>query len=233
MWIILGAAIAPALLLLYYVYSKDFRPEPKNLVFKGFFYGTLAAFVASVFSGPLLYSGLIPDSPSTIGQAVAVSFLGAAIPEESAKLLMLWLLLRRCSEFDERYDGLVYAAAVGLGFACIENILYVLSSGAGWFQVSVTRALFAVPGHFAFAIVMGYFYSKNHFEWYHSTLWSRVRIWLYPVLLHGAYDTLAFSSSLGYAWSGVISLALMVFCFFLFRETRRRILNEAALSQNP
>lgn len=228
MWIILTAAIAPALLLLYYVYSKDFSPEPRRLVFKGFFYGALAVLASTVLSTPLMLSGILPENPASLQEAFTLSFFGAAIPEESAKLLMLWLLLRHCPEFDERYDGLVYAAAVGLGFACIENIMYVLSAGAGWFQVSVTRALFAVPGHFSFAIVMGYFYSKNHFDWFNPTLWTRFRIWLYPVLLHGTYDTLAFSSSLGYSWSGLISLGLLAFCFFLFKATRKRILNEAA-----
>ena len=228
MWIILAAAIAPALLLLYYVYSKDFHPEPTKMVFKGFWFGALAVFASTVISGPLLALQLVPQVPSSFSEALQISFLGAAIPEESAKLLMLWLLLRNCREFDERYDGLVYAAAVGLGFACVENIMYVLSAGAGWFQVSVTRALFAVPGHFAFAIVMGYFYSRNHFDWYRTTRWDRIKVWLYPVLLHGAYDTLAFSSGLGYAWSGLISLALLAFCYFLFRATRRRILAEAS-----
>lgn len=232
MWIILAAAIAPALLLLYYVYSKDFNPEPSKIVFKGFFYGALAVLASTVISGPMMLLGLAPQSPETLLQAVSISFMGAAIPEESAKLLMLWLLLRNCREFDERYDGLVYAAAVGLGFACVENIMYVLSSGAGWLQVSVTRALFAVPGHFAFAIVMGYFYSRNHFDWYRATRWDKIKVWLYPVLLHGAYDTLAFSSGLGYAWSGLISLVLLAFCFFLFRATRRRILSEASRARH-
>ena len=198
------------------------------MVFKGFWFGALAVFASTVISGPLLALQLVPQVPSSFSEALQISFLGAAIPEESAKLLMLWLLLRNCREFDERYDGLVYAAAVGLGFACVENIMYVLSAGAGWFQVSVTRALFAVPGHFAFAIVMGYFYSRNHFDWYRTTRWDRIKVWLYPVLLHGAYDTLAFSSGLGYAWSGLISIALLAFCFFLFRATRRRILAEAS-----
>ena len=228
MWIILAAAIAPALLLLYYVYSKDFHPEPRKLVLKGFWYGALAVFASTVISGPIMFLGLIPETPATLSEAVRLSFLGAAIPEESAKLLLLWLLLRNCREFDERYDGLVYAAAVGLGFACVENIMYVLSAGAGWFQVSVTRALFAVPGHFAFAIVMGYFYSRNHFDWYRTTTWDKIKVWLYPVLLHGTYDTLAFSSGLDDAWSGFISLGLLAFCFFLFRATRRRILDQAS-----
>ena len=226
MWTILAAAVVPAILLLYYVYSKDFNPEPKNLVFKGFVYGAISVFVSTLISGPLLNLGLYTNDPVSFLDAVKVSFLGAAIPEESAKLLMLWLLLRRCADFDERYDGMVYAAAVGMGFACLENLMYVLSSGAAWFQVSVSRALLAVPGHFSFAIVMGYFYSKSHFDRRHS-LPAGICAWLMPVLLHGTYDTLAFSSGISAGPAALCSLALLVFCFFLFRAVRRHILRQA------
>ncbi len=227
MWIILGAAIAPALLLLWYVYSKDFNPEPRRMVFKGFLYGCASVFVSTLISGPLLDAGLFVNTPQTLLDAVKVSFFGAAVPEESAKLLMLWLLLRRSPEFDERYDGMVYAAAVGMGFACIENLMYVLSSGADWFYVSTTRALFAVPGHFAFAIVMGYFYSRNHFDGASVSGWDRLKVWLLPVLLHGTYDTLAFSAGLSPALSGAITLLLIFFCIRLFKSTRARILRES------
>lgn len=228
MWIIFAAAIVPGLILLYYVYSRDFNPEPRRLILKGFFYGAISVFVSTLISGPLLNLGLFTNTPSTFLEAVKVSFYGAAIPEETAKLFMLWLLLRHCPEFDERYDGLVYAACVGLGFACVENLMYVLSSGAAWFYVSTTRALFAVPGHFAFAIAMGYYYSRNHFDWRSTTAFDRIKVWLVPVLLHGVYDTLAFSSEIAAGWSGLISLALIWFCFRLFKFTRKRILDEAA-----
>lgn len=227
MWIIFAAAVVPGLLFLYYVYSKDFNPEPKRMVWKGFLYGVISVFVSTLISGPLLNLGLYVNEPKTLLEAVKVSFFGAAIPEESAKLFMLWLLLRNCKEFDERYDGMVYAAAVGLGFACVENLMYVLSSGAAWFYVSTTRALFAVPGHFAFAIAMGYYYSKNHFEWHRTSELDRLKVWLVPVLLHGVYDTLAFSSELEVAWSGLITIALIYFCYRLFKSTRARILEEA------
>lgn len=228
MWIILAAAIVPGILLLYYVYSKDFNPEPKNMVYKGFFYGCLSVFVSTLISGPLLKLGFFVDHPTDLLEAVKVSFFGAAIPEESAKLLMLWLLLRNSPEFDERYDGMVYAASVGLGFACLENLMYVISAGAGWFYVSVTRAIFAVPGHFAFAIVMGYFFSRNHFDWHKTTEFDRIKVWLYPVLLHGIYDTLAFSSEIAPAYSGMVTILLIWFCIRLFKSTRERILTEAA-----
>jgi len=228
MWIILGAAIAPAIMLLYYVYSKDFNPEPKKMVFKGFLFGGIATFVSTLISGPLLNLGFYTNEPTTFLEAAKISFFGAAIPEELAKLFMLWLLLRKSAEFDERYDGLVYAASIGLGFAFLENLMYVLSSGAAWFYVSTTRALFAVPGHFAFAIAMGYYYSRNHFDWRDTTTFDRIKVWLVPVLLHGVYDTLAFSSEIAAGWSGLISLALIWFCFRLFKFTRKRILDEAA-----
>lgn len=227
MWIIFAAAVAPALLLLYYVYSKDFFPEPRRVVFKGIGFGALAVFASMLISVPLMQAGLFTTAPTSFTEALRMSFYGAAIPEESAKLFMLWLLLRRCPEFDEHYDGLVYAAAVGLGFAAVENLMYVVSAGAGWFTVSFTRALFAVPGHFAFAIVMGYYYSLAHFGGSRTPVWDKLRIWLLPVLLHGSYDTLAISSTLGAGWSGLMSFGLLVFCFFLFRHARHRILLEA------
>ena len=227
MWIILAAAIVPGILLLYYVYSKDFNPEPKRMVYKGFLYGCLSVFVSTLISGPLMKLGLFVMQPSDIEEAIKVSFFGAAIPEESAKLLMLWLLLRHSPEFDERYDGLVYAAAVGLGFACVENIFYVVQSGSGWLETSILRAFLSVPGHFAFAVVMGYYYSRNHFDWVKVSAWDQIKVWLYPVLLHGIYDTIAFSVTLGTLGSALMMLGLLVFCFFLFRYTRRLILAEA------
>ena len=221
------AAIAPALILLWYVYHKDTEPEPTRLIFKGFCYGGLAALASTLISGPLLNMGFYTTEPTSWGDAIKIAFFGAAIPEETAKLLFLWLLLRNCPEFDERYDGIVYSTTVGLGFAAFENIIYVISAGASWVDVAFTRALFAVPGHFAFAVTMGYYYSRYHFRAKdHDS--ARIKMWLYPVMLHGFYDTLCFFSELNEALSFVITLLLIAFCFWLFRNTRRRILDEAA-----
>lgn len=224
---ILAAALAPAFILLWYVYHKDLQPEPVGLVVKGFLYGALATFVSTLISGPLLNLGLYTHEPSGLLECIKVSFLGAAVPEECAKLFMLWLLLRRCPAFDERYDGIVYAVSVGLGFAALENLLYVVSAGASWFPVSVSRALLAVPGHFAFAVAMGYYYSLNHFYGASAPTGTRANIIAVPVLLHGVYDTLAFWSGVTPLLSGLITLALLYFCFKLFRHTRERIRTEA------
>lgn len=220
------AAVAPALILLWYVYHKDTEPEPSRLIFKGFFYGGLSALLSTLISGPLLNMGFYTTEPSTWGEAIKIAFFGAAIPEETAKLLMLWLLLRNCQEFDERYDGIVYATTIGLGFAAFENIMYVISAGANWVDVAFTRALFAVPGHFAFAVMMGYHYSRFSFNRRDRDS-ARIKMWLYPVLLHAAYDTLCFFSELSGALSFLITLVLIGFCLWLFKKTRRLILDEA------
>lgn len=224
---LLIAAVAPALILLWYVYHKDTEPEPTRLIAKGFFFGGLATFVSTLISGPLLVAGIITHEPADIVEGIKLAFLGAAIPEECAKLLMLWLLLRRNPFFDERYDGIVYAASVGLGFAAFENLLYVVSAGAGWFDVAVTRALYAVPGHFGFAVAMGYYYSLCHFKGAEAPYGAKWKILLVPIVSHGLYDTLCFAANLAPALAGLLSLGLMVFCLLLFRNTRRRILSEA------
>ena len=107
MLVILAAALLPALVLMWYVYNKDTQPEPTRLIVKGFFYGGLATFVSTLISGPLMAMGFFTAEPHTFAECMTTSFFGAAIPEECAKLLMLWLLLRHNPEFDERYDGIV------------------------------------------------------------------------------------------------------------------------------
>ena len=234
MLLFLLAAVLPAFILFWYVYSRDITPEPKNIVLKGFLFGVIATFASTLISAPLMRLGWFDNNPTTFWAAVRTAFFGAAIPEETAKLLMLWLLLRRCKDFDERYDGIVYAAAVGLGFATFENILYLASSGLGFFQVAVSRALLAVPGHFAFAVIMGYYYSRQHFSWKPDEKKAAcTKMWLYPVILHGIYDTICFSASISDSWSVAFTCLLLFFCLRLFRFTRNRIISEAADNAGP
>ena len=103
---------------------------------------------------------MLIDQPATWIGALWNAFVGAAMPEEATKLLMLWLLLRRNKYFDERFDGIVYACCIGMGFAGTENVLYLFGNIENWQSVAVSRAIFAVPGHFMFAVAMGYFYSN-------------------------------------------------------------------------
>ena len=220
---ILALAVLPALLLIYYTYQQDkLQREPvKNLV-KAFFYGwgsVLASFLISVPSGHL---GLFPTEITSLGDAVRMALFGAAIPEESAKLLLLWLFLRKCRDFDERMDGIVYAVCVGMGFAAFENIEYLLASGSEWVTTGIGRSLTAIPGHFAFAVIMGYYYSLHSFDRYRAPL-AGLKMWLYPVLAHALYDSIAMYAMVSPELSGIISVVIILGCFWALKRARIRM----------
>lgn len=216
------AAILPPFLLVLYIWWKDrYQREPFLELAKAFFYGVISAGIAIVFETALSYMSLVPSEPTTLLQATWKAFVGAAIPEELAKLLMLWLLLRRSKYFDERFDGIVYAACIGMGFAATENIIYLFSNLEQWQSVAVGRAMFAVPGHFFFAVTMGYFYSMIYFG---DMSWRKsARIFWVPVLLHGTYDALLMMREVGTMWSGILLICFYIFCFKMLKYGRKRI----------
>ena len=163
--IIIFCGILPAILLVFYIYLRDrYQREPLGQILKAVFYGVISAGIAIVLESSLKSIGMLIDQPATWIGALWNAFVGAAMPEEATKLLMLWLLLRRNKYFDERFDGIVYACCIGMGFAGTENVLYLFGNIENWQSVAVSRAIFAVPGHFMFAVAMGYFYSKIHFR---------------------------------------------------------------------
>ena len=152
--------------------------------------------------------------------AVSTALFAAALPEEMAKLLMLWLVLRNNPYYDEYLDGIVYAACVGLGFAGTENIMYLLQS-EDWIGTAIMRGVTAVPAHFAIACAMGYFYSKRHFG-DRSTV-TAVCVLAVPVLIHWVYDALAFSEGIYPALSVVINALFVLLIWRVYKGTMRRI----------
>ena len=220
---VIALAVLPALILIYYTYQQDkLQREPvKNLV-KAFFYGWMSVFASFLISLPSMRLGLFSQELKSLGDAFRMAFFGAAVPEESAKLLLLWLFLRKCRDFDERMDGIVYAVCVGMGFAAFENIEYLAASGTDWVTTGIGRSLTAIPGHFAFAVIMGYYYSLNHFDKYRAPL-AGLKMWLYPVLAHGLYDTIAMSAAVTPELSGAISVAILLGCFWALKWARKRM----------
>ncbi len=222
LYTVLIAAVLPPFLMILLVWWKDkYQREPFSQIAKGFLYGVVSAGIALMLETGVQMLALAPDEPATLFEALWKAFVSAAIPEELAKLLMLWLLLRKNRYFDERFDGIVYAACVGMGFAATENIIYLFSNLEGWQSVAVGRAMFAVPGHFMFAVAMGYFYSMVYFGDMSWRKASRV-LWI-PVLLHGTYDGLLFMSQVNTMWSGIILMGFYIFCYQMLRYGQKRI----------
>lgn len=225
MGIILIASLAPVLILMIYIYNKDkFQKEPLPMLLKALLGGVLAAAL-----DVLILSVLHPEQwfnlTDPLHIALFQAFGQAALPEEFCKLVFLYLFIWKSQYFDEYYDGLEYAACVGLGFAGLENILYVMQGGLG---VAVSRALFAVPAHFFFAIFMGYFFSFAKFKPSQKHFYLFLALFV-PVLMHGIYDFVLMYAELiqttNTPTATFLNLGFFIFFIFIWKLAKRRIEN--------
>lgn len=221
MLLIIATALIPAMVLGWWIYKKDSaRPEPLRMLIKAFLYGVGSTFVTLVITQFLGIIGLFSYDLGSFSGAVSTALFAAALPEEMAKLLMLWLFLRKNPYYDEYFDGIVYTACVGLGFAGTENILYLLQS-EDWVGTGIMRGLTAVPAHFAIACAMGYFYSKRHFG--DRSRLTAACVLAVPILIHWVYDALAFSGGIYPALSIVIDVLFVALIWVVYKRTMRRI----------
>lgn len=222
--LILISALTPVAVLLWYIYRKDkVQPEPTKWLLKAFGFGVLSAFFSFVFSVPaclLLGMEMDANTYSSIREAFADAFVLAAIPEELSKFIMLWLLLRKNPHFDEKFDGIVYAVCIGMGFAGIENVMYLAGGieDGSWIRIGISRALFSIPGHFFFAVLMGYYYSLYHFGIDRSPK-AKAMILVAPILAHGLFDGILFCMNVD---EGLALICLFLFLYF-FNKLRKKV----------
>lgn len=218
----IAAAILPAIFLWLYIWKKDAQPEPVSWLGKAVLYGAAICIPVAILEMGIQTMLFGMDSePSSLMTSTLQAFIVAALPEESFKLLALWLVLRKNPFFDEHFDGIVYAVCVGLGFAAVENIFYV-AGDEEWLSTAVIRALLAVPGHYAFAVLMGYYYSVYHFV--DRSPKVAARILLVPVLVHGIYDAIALSGSVNPYLGGLSFFVLIWFCIKMHKKARYKVL---------
>lgn len=215
------ASLLPAVLLLLYIWKKDTQKEPTYMLMKAVSWG-IGIIIPVVVVEKMIEFVLLGEngSPTTLVDTTAMAFLVAAIPEESFKLLALWMVLKKNPFFDEHFDGIVYAVCVGLGFAAVENISYVFSHD-DWASVAISRALLAVPGHYAFAVLMGYYYSIYHFV--NRSPKVAICVLLAPVMAHGIYDALAMASLVNPYVGGIGFVVLIYFCIKMHKRAQAKV----------
>lgn len=225
--IMLLCSVAPAMLLLAYARYRDRKhPEPWTMVLKGVGFGVASVAVTicvNTMWQPLPFAlgfGWLYEIPMVRG--VFKAFYEAALPEEACKLLMLWLLLHKCKYFKDYMDGVFYAICVGMGFAGLENIQYVFLNEENWQSVAITRSIFAVPGHYIFAVIMGFFYSIVHFQ---PKRFGKYRSMVYvmPVLAHGAYDSICFLAEENMLFALLSYPVLIWFCIKMHKFCFKRL----------
>ena len=219
--VLLYAAVAPVIALCYFIYKKDVNREPFRLlimIFSAGFFSAIPVIVLELILGfflnPAKYTNFV-----TIFISV---FISVALVEEGFKWLVTKLLGYNNKEFDEVYDIIVYAVFASLGFACIENILYVFEYGLG---NAFIRAILSVPGHTCFGVLMGYYFSKAKvasINRKHDMAFSNLILSLFvPTCMHTLFDTFIFCFEY-YEMMVLVFLlfdiSMVIFCFSMVRK---------------
>ena len=217
--IILIAALLPAILLFLYIWKKDPQKEPTSKLLKAVL-GGIAICIPVAIMESIIMGMLFESEPTTLFGTTVKAFFVAALPEETAKLFVLWLVLRNNPYYDEHFDGIVYAVCVGLGFAAIENVFYLFGY-EDWITTAIARSLLAVPGHYAFAILMGYYYSVYHFV--DDSPKVAACILVVPILAHGFYDALAMSGIVNEFVGLAAFFVLVFFCIKMHKAANKKV----------
>lgn len=229
---LLALSILPVILLMIYIDRKDkYQKEPFKCLLKAFLAGMIAIPIDLILVNLLnmvWYSNTVFYS----------AFLEAGIPEETSKLLVFLIFIWRDKHFDEYMDGIVYATFIGLGFACIENIMYVFGaaeqSWAAGISTSIVRGLLSVPGHFLFGVVLGYFLSLAKFSKTKKQRWAFILSGLLlAATCHGFFDWLLMASdALGEVYGTILSVVFLIGDFFLWKLGIKYIRRQQINSRN-
>ncbi len=186
-------SLLPVLLIGAYIYKKDKNKEPKEIIKKlligGVFSVIIVVIVTSILGNSIDIYAKEYNNLNNL-ELVIYCYIVVALTEESSKIFMLYKIGYKSKYYDESYDMLLYGGFIGLGFAALENILYVVSEGA---ITALVRAFTAVPFHAMLGVIMGYYLNRYHQTENKNNI---ILSLLIPVLLHGTYDYYAISSQL-------------------------------------
>ena len=207
-------AIIPVILISGYVYLKDKNKEPAITLAILFFCGILSCPLVIVFTWLLeQFFPVITNTNdlSMIGRLI-YCFVVVALLEEGTKWFFVRTIGYTSKEFDEIYDILVYAVFVSLGFATLENFIYIFHNLS--IQVGIIRGFFSIPGHACDAVFMGYYMSiaklyqkkQNRKKEREYLIYSL----LFPIAIHGFFDFCLISNN------NVLYVTFLIFITFLY-----------------
>jgi protease PrsW len=213
-------SVLPCLLILWYVYVRDkHERETWSVYLLCLFYGALSSWLA-YYTEPFMKSFFEPDHSNFLFTMKVL--VGIALCEELCKYLFLRIFLYNHKEFNEPYDGIVYAVTIALGFAAVENVLYVVPLGS-W-KVALWRMVTAVPAHAVFGGMMGYYFALSKFSNKYKTWYLVVGITL-ASCMHGLYDYFILVD-VHPKWTWV-SILLLLFFEVLLRKMGTKLLKRS------
>lgn len=179
LFFLLTVGIAPGLALFSYFYLRnEMKTEPRRTLFHSFVYGAVITF-------PILFIQYVLNEEGVFTNPFIQHVLFTSALEEFFKWFLLYLAIYHHVEFDDPYDGILYGASISLGFATVENIIYLLSYGV---DTAFMRALLPVSSHALFGVVMGYYLGKSKFT--ANTKKYLLFALMAPFLLHLMYNSI-------------------------------------------
>lgn len=242
--VLLVLSIAPVMFFAYQIYKRDFDKEPKSILIKLFCSGIGSAFLTLLISSIL--TAVIPffgynSSDLTLIELFPYVFLGVALVEEFSKWIFVYTLEYNDNEYNHLYDGIVYAAFVSLGFACFENILYVMQSGMtnldDGVRVALVRAILAIPGHLCDGIMMGYYLSMAKLATVNNNQQLKkknlILSLVIPAIAHGIYDYLLFACDAAENDMFLLLFFAFVVFFFIYSYKKVKQLAKNTYNLNP
>lgn len=226
----LALAIAPGIAISLYIFYKDrYNREPLLNLVISFVLGALSI-IPAIYIEKAAGRSFIDGSVTGVA---LFAFIVIALTEEGVKFAVMRTYSWKLKSFDEPLDGIVYMIMIGMGFATVENIMYVLSyadHGRG-LEIGLKRMFLSVPAHAAFSVVMGYFIGKARFA-----RKNKIRLQLYGLLaavfFHGTYDFFLYLnqySLLGKTWSAGLLSAGAISSFLVALFLSRKLLDKDSI----
>lgn len=215
-------ALAPVIIIALYIYFRDkYEKEPIQLLLLSLLAGGIIVIPISYAEKLILAIG--NDFEGVISGGWD-AFMVAALCEEAFKFIALYLLIWRNRAFNEKFDGIVYATFISLGFAGVENVIYVFGNGI---STGLTRAITAVPAHAIFGISMGFFFGLAKFYPKKRSNYLKISF-LLPFLLHGVYDFILMA---GLNYLFILFVPFIVY-LWIFGFKKMKNLNNRSIYRN-
>lgn len=209
MFVLLSVSIAPALALFSFFYLRNqMATEPRRTLVHTFIYGAILTF-------PILFLQYILKEEQIIQNLMVQDVFFSGVVEEFFKWFILMIAIYHHIEFDDPYDGILYGVSISLGFATVENILYMLSFGV---DTAFMRALMPVSSHALFGVVMGYYLGRAKFEKKDLSMQQRLLALFAPIILHIVYN---FIFTIEGKWTYIIIPFMFFLWWFALRKVKR------------
>ncbi len=230
----LTLAIIPSILWLAFFLREDRRPEPKGMILKVFILGMISTVPVIILSLAVAMTMKTMGVPSYLVTLIGVIFI-AAVTEEVFKYLVVRLSVLESPHCDEPSDLMIYAITAALGFAAMENVLFLFPGREALFEATpifylrelITGSIIRfVSGTFLHALVsgvMGYFLALSimHTRYRKRLVLTGLTI---AILLHGLYNFSIMASEDNGSWflmAPILLLSLFIIVLYFFSRTRK------------